>query len=83
MSKHEKDGPGVSFSKLFSVSVSEFCHQINFDGNELFTRPDTLNYLFVNTYMTRSVDGILSVLIIKTLNQYPNYKPNLGFKLKV
>ena len=25
--------------------MSEFCHQINLDGTELFTRPDTLSYL--------------------------------------
>ena len=23
--------------------MSEFCHQINFDGTELFARPDTLS----------------------------------------
>ena len=27
------------------MSVSEFCHTINFDGTELFARPDTLSYL--------------------------------------
>ena len=32
-----------NFSKLFSVGVSEFCHQINFDETELFVRPDTLS----------------------------------------
>ena len=26
------------------MSVSEFCHQINFDGTELFVRPDALSY---------------------------------------
>ena len=31
-----------NFSQLFSVSVSEFCHQHNFVGTELFERPDTL-----------------------------------------
>ena len=30
-----------NFSKLFLVSVSEFCHQI--DETELFARPDTLS----------------------------------------
>ena len=55
MSKHDKDSPQShnicyvdNFSKLFLVSMSEFCHQINFDGNELFVRPDTLSYLSVN-----------------------------------
>ena len=24
--------------------MSEFCHQVNFDGNELLARPDTLSY---------------------------------------
>ena len=24
--------------------MSEFCHQINFDGTELYARPDTLSY---------------------------------------
>ena len=50
MSNHEKDSPRShnsfhidNFAKLFSVSVSEFCHQINFDGNELFARPDTVS----------------------------------------
>ena len=27
------------------MGVPEFCHQINFDGNELFARPDILSYL--------------------------------------
>ena len=27
-----------------TVGVSEFCHQIKFDGTELFARPDTLSY---------------------------------------
>ena len=36
-----------NFSKLFSLGVSEFCHQINFDGTELFARPDTLSYVVV------------------------------------
>ena len=31
----------------FSLGVSEFCHQINFDGTELFARPDTLSYSFI------------------------------------
>ena len=51
ITKHEKDSPRSqhffhidNFSKLFSLGVSEFCHQINFDGNELFPRPDTLCY---------------------------------------
>ena len=25
--------------------MSEFCHQINFDGTELYARPDTLSYM--------------------------------------
>ena len=36
----------ASFSKLFSVSVSEFFHQITFDGKVLLARPDTLSYIF-------------------------------------
>ena len=31
------------FSKLFPLGVSEFCHQINFDGTEVYARPDTLS----------------------------------------
>ena len=43
MSKHEKDSPWSQHFhinnklKLFSESVSEFCHHNNFDGNELQT----------------------------------------------
>ena len=47
MGIHEKDSPRSqhidTFSKLFSASVSEFFHQINLDGNELLTRPDTIS----------------------------------------
>ena len=32
----------IPFEKLISVNLTEFCHQINFDGNELFVRHDTL-----------------------------------------
>ena len=34
----------TSFSKLFSVRASEFCHTNTFNGNEMFTRLDTLFY---------------------------------------
>ena len=50
ITKHKKDSPRSqhffhidNFSKLISLEVSEFCHQINFDGTELFARPDTLS----------------------------------------
>ena len=33
-----------NFLTLFSLIVSEFYHQIKFDGNKLFARPDTFSY---------------------------------------
>ena len=58
------------FSYLFLVGVSEFCHQINFDGNELFVRPDTLSY---NNSRTNNSDKYYSRNIIKL-----RYRPLCG-----
>ena len=47
------------------MAVSEFCHQINFDGTELFARPDTLSYRFIkyDCHVCKKADLINNVNI--------------------
>ena len=38
----------ANFTKLFLVSASDICHTNSFDGNDMFTRLDTLSYVMIH-----------------------------------
>ena len=57
----------TNFSKLFSVSAWEFCHTNTFDGNEMYTRLDTLSY---RPIVGDLADAVLHFLRNKYISNY-------------
>ena len=45
--------------------MSEYCHQINFDGTELFARPDTISYIFLFSYKKMIKNKIIKKKFLK------------------